>query len=262
VTAAAVGSLRVGCVKYLNARPLIHGWSGAVVFDHPAALCAQLEADELDVALVSSFELFRQSACAIVDGVAIASDGPVYSVIVASAGELGEVRQIELDPASVTSVNLLRCLLSERGLSIPFTTQSMPVDSPITQGTGRLMIGDQAIRFRQAKETRYRMTDLGELWQASVGLPFVYALWLIRPDCNSAAEIADELRRLRDQNVKRLDELAAPEQEFPPAFCTHYWREHLKFGFGDREKAGLLTFRSLCEKHGILPRKSAPLRLV
>jgi chorismate dehydratase len=74
VTAAAVGSLRVGCVKYLNARPLIHGWSGAVVFDHPAALCAQLEADELDVALVSSFELFRQSACAIVDGVAIASE--------------------------------------------------------------------------------------------------------------------------------------------------------------------------------------------
>jgi chorismate dehydratase len=81
----------------------------------------------------------------------------------------------------------------------------MPVDSPITQGTGRLMIGDQAIRFRQSKETRYRMTDLGELWQASLGLPFVYALWLIRPDWDSAAEIADELRRLRDQNVKRLD---------------------------------------------------------
>jgi len=48
--------LRIGCVKYLNARPLIYGWSGAVDFDHPAALCRKLEHGDLDVALVSSLE--------------------------------------------------------------------------------------------------------------------------------------------------------------------------------------------------------------
>ena len=37
------GALRIGCVKYLNAQPLIHGWSdGEVVFDHPAVLCGKL----------------------------------------------------------------------------------------------------------------------------------------------------------------------------------------------------------------------------
>jgi len=35
--------LRIGCVKYLIARPLIYGWSGAVDFDDPAALCRKLE---------------------------------------------------------------------------------------------------------------------------------------------------------------------------------------------------------------------------
>jgi chorismate dehydratase len=262
VTAAAVGSLRLGCVKYLNARPLIDGWRRPVVFDHPATLCRLLENDELDVALVSSFEVFRWPGYSVVDAVAIASDGPVYSVIVASAGELKHLHQIELDPASVTSVNLLRCLLSERGLSTAFAPQSGPIDSPISEGVGRLLIGDQALRCRQSHDTNYRITDLGELWQTTVGLPFVYALWLIRPDCNSALETAEELRRLRDENLKRLDSLAAFEKEFPAEFCTRYWRDYLKFGFGDREKSGLLMFRSLCEKHGILPRTSEQLRLV
>jgi hypothetical protein len=40
--------LRVGCVKYLNARPLIQGWEGKVVLDHPSTLCAQLARGELE----------------------------------------------------------------------------------------------------------------------------------------------------------------------------------------------------------------------
>jgi predicted solute-binding protein len=75
-------------------------------------------------------------------------------------------------------------------------------------------------------------------------------------------ETAGQLRRLRDENLKRLDSLAASETEFPAEFCTRYWRDHLKFSFGGREKSGLLMFRSLCEKHGGLPRTSEPLHLV
>src|SRR5260370_561952 len=108
--------LRIGCVKYLNARPLIHGWVGAVDFDHPAALFPKLERGNLDVALVSSLEFCRRPLYLIVDGISISSRGPVYSVIVAHRAELQAVRQIELDPASETSVALLKCLLAERGL--------------------------------------------------------------------------------------------------------------------------------------------------
>ena len=79
---------RIGCVKYINARPLIRGWSGPIEFDHPAALCQRLAAAELDIALVSSSEFLRNPIYSIVDGVSIASRGAVYSVVVAhSPGE-------------------------------------------------------------------------------------------------------------------------------------------------------------------------------
>jgi len=63
--------LRIGCVKYLNACPLIHGWEGDVDFDHPSALCDKLATAKLDVALVSSFEFLRNPIYRIVDNVSI-----------------------------------------------------------------------------------------------------------------------------------------------------------------------------------------------
>src|SRR4029077_1444145 len=108
--------LRIGCVKYLNARPLIRGWPGAIEFDHPSALCQRLAKGELDVALVSSFEFLRNPIYQIVDDISISSDGPVYSVVVAHRGRISDIEEIELDPASQTAVNLLRCLLAEKAL--------------------------------------------------------------------------------------------------------------------------------------------------
>jgi chorismate dehydratase len=101
-------SLRIGCVKYLNALPLIHGWEGDVDFNHPSALCTKLAAGKLDVALVSSFEFLRNPIYRIVDDVSISSNGQVCSVIVAHRGEITEIKEIELDPASETSINHLR----------------------------------------------------------------------------------------------------------------------------------------------------------
>lgn len=247
MTARAARDLRIGCVGYLNARPLIHGWPGNVHFDHPAALCAKLAAGELDVALVSSFEYLRDPSYTIVDQIAIASDGPVYSVIVASTKPFEELEEIELDPASVTSVNLLRCLSNAE-----VTTSA---------GIARLMIGDRAIRFRAEHQSTYRITDLGELWRERTSLPFVYALWLVRPGVD-AASVAEQLRDLRDRNLQRIEELAAGQRDFAPEFVRRYWTEYLKFSFADREKEGLIKFRSLCQEQGVLPPNSAPLKLV
>jgi predicted solute-binding protein len=89
-------SVRVGCVKYLNARPLIRGWPGEVEFDHPSALCQRLAKGQLDVALVSSFEFLRNPIYRIVDDVSISSDGPVYSVVVGHRGEFSNIEQLNL----------------------------------------------------------------------------------------------------------------------------------------------------------------------
>src|SRR5215510_1772735 len=133
--------LRIGCVRYLNARPLIRGWPGNVEFDHPSVLCQRLAEGELDVALVSSFEFLRNPIYQIVDDVSISSDGSVYSVVVAHRGDFLDIDDIELDPASETAVNLLRCLLAELGLS-PRLTGGVPGTAGLPRA--RLIIGDQA----------------------------------------------------------------------------------------------------------------------
>ena len=297
--------LRIGCVKYLNARPLIHGWEGDVDFDHPSALCNKLAAGKLDVGLVSSFEFLRNPIYRIVDDVSISSDGPVYSVVVAHRGDITEIEEIELDPASETSANLLRCLLTELDLKPrlignidlqavgPTGRQPASRDAAenISAGRtgnmpmfrGRLLIGDQAIHFRQKYANEFSFWDLGEQWRELVGLPFVYALWLFRPEVTGPEQIANRLRALRNENLAHLDHLiedavaggglslrSSRAKAGDPGqwkgvnreFLSRYYREHLRFKFGEKEKEGLRVFANLCKTRNLLPKQDLAFRVV
>ncbi len=244
----APASLRLGCVQYLNALPLIHGWSGEVDFDHPAALCRKLAAGELDVALVSSFEYLRHPVYSVVDQLAIASDGPVFSVILAHRGPIKRLREVVVDPASETSVNLLRCLLGERNLAPEFIRAG-----ELSEERGLLLIGDQALRFRAEKEGSCQLLDLGAEWKQATGLPFVFALWMVRPDYAGKTAIASALRSLGQENLAHLDRLLASQPEGLRAFGEFYFRECLRFTFGEEEKKGFQMFAQLCAKHQLLP---------
>ena len=243
---------RLGCVKYLNARPLVRGWPGEVIFDHPAVLCQLLADGHLDVALVSSFEYLRNPIYKIVDDVAIASEGPVYSVVMAHARGTWP-REIEVDPASATGIALLQILMAERAEK--FSVVEMPADklSLLSEQRSRFLIGDQAIAFRQKFGQVYEYWDLGEEWFNLTQLPFVYALWLIRPEVGNAASIAQQLRAMRDENLAKMDRLIAEEKNFDRNFSRGYYKDFLRFHFAEREKKGLGLFHRLCAKFGLLP---------
>jgi predicted solute-binding protein len=194
-------------------------------------------------------------------------------VVVAHRDEISRIDEIELDPASETAVNLLRCLLGELGLNPHLKQHStgiLPVGpagvspavvKPGSAGRAQLLIGDQAIRFRQKHADEFQFWDLGEQWNKLMGLPFVYALWLIRPEVVAPKQIADCLRGLRDENLGRLNELIADavagvadplHPEITRQFLSAYYHEHLRFSFGKKEKEGLRTFARLCAKRGLL----------
>ena len=236
-------------------------------FDHPSALCRRLAKGQLDVALVSSFEYLRNPIYRIVDGVSISSDGPVYSVVVAHRGEFSEIEQIELDPASQTAANLLRCLVAELGL----TVRLVDAGSVSAEVRGaRLIIGDQAIKFRQDYADKFQFWDLGDEWKKRTGVPFVFALWLIRPEVPDAKSIAQRLRELRNENLADIDPIVsgavADGAENQPAitkeFLNRYYNEHLRFSFGTREKQGLQTFADFCAKDRVLPKRTSEFSLV
>ena len=254
----ALRALRVGCVQYLNARPLIHGYDGPVVFDHPSGLARDLANGALDVALVPTFEALRHPRYLLADGVAIASDGPVFSVFLAHRGPLAEVRTIALDPASLTSIHLLQVLLAEyHGLRPRLLELSaFPADADAV-----LLIGNQAIDFRERDTGAHQLLDLGEEWKRCTGLPFVYAPWLLRADLPNAPAIAEELRALKRHGTAHLAEIIRADPH-DAALSERYLTQHIRFDLGAREKAGIEKFRALLVKHGFIPASAEPLRYV
>ena len=237
--------LKVGCVQYLNSVPLICAYDGPVVFEHPSRLAVMLGAGELDVALVPVFELFRKPEYRIADGISISSIGRVFSVFLAYRGELGAVKKVSLDTASLTSVNLLRCLLAEfHGLRPEYVRSDLCEDAE----TPRLLIGTQAIDFRRREDGAWNYLDLGEEWTKQTGLPFVYALWLFNSGVENAGAAAAELRRIKREGIARIPEISRED----PGFRLDYLQNCIRYDLGAAEKAGLLRFGELLEKHALV----------
>ena len=245
---------RIGCVRYLNSKPLIHGHDAEVSFEVPASLADGLHAGRLDVALSPIFELLAHPGYLVVDDVAIACDGPVFSVFIAHRGPLAGLRTLYLDHDSRTSFNLQRVLLAEfHGLSPhcePFPDGKPPAE--LREGEGALIIGDPAIAFRLAHGDRYEYLDLGDAWKQATGLPFVFAAWLVRPGTTQPETLADRLRAWREAGQTRVEEIVAAERRYPAELSRRYLTEFIRFRLGAPEKQAIREFARLLQKHGVI----------
>lgn len=236
---------RVGSVPYLNAVPLTRGIEDQVQFVPPSLLGQLLRTGKLDAALLSVTEALFQDGYDILDGVCIGSRGEVKSVYLAHTRPLEEVTQIHLDPASLTSVNLLRVLLAERG-SHPDFIPLLDYD-PELMPENVLLIGDPAIRYLRTNPER-RIWDLGAAWQEMTGLPFVYAVWVLRRD-KDTGELRRILHEAADFGRETLDDIVRDRSEFDRAFREDYLVRHIRYGMGPEEKRGLARFAELLRKH-------------
>ena len=236
---------RIGSVPYLNAVPLTDGIESDCLFLPPSTRAVRLADGSLDAALLSVTEALLQPGFQIVDGVAIGSDGPVYSVYLAHRESLESIRTVHLDPASCTSVNLLRVLLAERGLAPEF----LPLRSYDADRLpdAALLIGNPAITYARTRPDR-RFLDLGAAWKEATGLPFVYAVWAVR-DSAATPRLADRLREAGRRGVGRIPHWVEHHPDYDRDFRRAYLGGHIRYGLGDREKAGIERFRNLLERH-------------
>ena len=238
---------RVGSVPYLNAAPLTRGIESELIFATPAKLAQMLRREEVDAALVSVTEVLLNDAYDILDGISIASLGEVYSVFLAHQKPLAEVREVFCDPASLTSVNLLKVLLAERGLQPAF----VPLESyaAAAEKDFVLLIGDRAIAFH--RETHpHEILDLGSAWLELTGLPFVYAVWALRRGIENK-ELRTDLRSARHFGLESLDQIIETREEFDVDFRRDYFEWHIQYHLGDDEKRGIARFCELMTKHNL-----------
>ncbi len=246
---AAISRFRIGSVSYLNAVPLTRGIESELILATPARLAAMLRREELDAALVSVTEVLLNDRYDVLDGIAIASRGEVYSVVLAHRKPLAEVTEVFCDPASLTSVNLLKVLLAERGLKPefkPLENYAVAADKDFV-----LLIGDRAIEFQRAPHA-HTIFDLGSAWLELTHRPFVYAVWALRRGIENQA-LRAELRAAKHFGMETLEKIIATRAEFDADFRRDYFERNIHFHLGEDEKRAIAKFCELLRKHGLGP---------
>ena len=236
-------------MPYLNAAPLTRDLGAELRFATPAKLAEMLRRDELDAALVSLTEVLLHDRYDILDGIAIASFGEVYSVFLAHKKPLAEVTEIFCDTASLTSVNLLKILLAEKNLFPKF----VPLESyaAAAEKDFVLLIGDRAIEFQRAPHV-HEIFDLGTAWLELTGRPFVFAVWALRRGVENQ-ELRYELKAAKNFGLETLNYLIETRAEFDAEFRRDYFEWHIHYHLAEDEKRGIAKFCELLRKHKLGP---------
>lgn len=245
----SLGKFRVGSVKALNAVPLTRGLESEIIYAPPARLAEMLQRDELDAALVSVVETLFHDRYDILDGIAVASLGEVKSVLLAHRRPLDEAKVVFCDPASLTSVTLMKVLLAERGLKPEF--KPLENYAAAREKDFVLLIGDAALDFVFSNPD-HEIFDLGEAWSELTKLPFVYAVWALRRGVHTP-ELRRQLRDSRDFGLDTLDHIITSRPEYTLDFRKDYFGWHIHYHLGTDEKRGIAKFIELLRKHGFGP---------
>ena len=264
--------VRLGAVEYLNARPLVHGLQDHpeidLRFDVPSRCAELLHQHAIDVGLIPSIEYLRGPADTrgpsssrteyqIVPDLAIASRGAVASVALFTTKSIRDVRTIALDTSSRTSVALVRVLCARVFDIAPRLESRGPdIGDMLAHADAALLIGDTALLLPQdaievdGTEGRTMRSiekiDLGAVWTAHTGLPFVYAFWAGRPHALSKDDVR-ALQATRDQGVAHSGDIARQYFSDPDeqALATRYLRDNIKYSLGPDECEGLRLFYRL-----------------
>jgi chorismate dehydratase len=239
--------IRLGRISYVNMAPLFFRLQAQVeeVSGVPTELNDRLIAGEIDLAPISSIAYARHAErLRILPRVAVSSEGAVDSIQLVSRAPLSRIRSVAVTPESATSVVLVRVLLPE--------AEQVPLGE---DADATLLIGDAALQSMFEDPTPHY--DLGRLWLERTGLPMVYAVFACPdpppPGISEIEEALLESHRASRAEPESLAREASALYGYPAGFLARYF-EKLRYGFGPRERAGVLSFFELARDAGELER--------
>lgn len=251
--------LRVGIVNYLNSKPLAWGFLKghhadlfAPSYHPPAQVARMLGQGTLDIGLIPSIEVQRIPGLRILPDLCVGARHEVRSVLLVSRGEPEQIRKVALDQNSRTSVALLRILLRERwGLDPEYFHERPDPERMLSEADAALLIGDAALKVDRE---RYRIYDLAGEWNELTGLPFVFAVWAVRPEVE-LPELPFYFKSSLRYGLSSLDALAresAAELGLGTEEIHAYLTENLGFFMRREEVEGLEEFYRRAHAHGLI----------
>jgi chorismate dehydratase len=286
--------VRVAAISFLNPAPLLydfeHDPAAAALRPHyqlhyttPANCARELHTGNADLGLIPIAELTPELA--IVPGSTIASLHEVRSILllVKNPGHLPadqalrHISSIATDKASRSSTAYIRILL-QRFYNIRPEFTEYPADplAMLAVADAALLIGDPALLAREHRsaleaqlasipnasdESPLLWIDLAALWRRHTGLPWVAAVWAVRPealtleDLTPAKLIAD-LTASRDNGLAHIDDLVrewAPRIALSPATIHTYLTRNIHYTLDAACLKTIELFRSLATELHILP---------
>ena len=239
--------IRLGRISYVNMAPVFFELEAEVeeVSGVPTELNERLIAGEIDLAPISSIAYGRHAdVLRILPRLCVSSEGAVDSIQLVSRTPLEHVDSVAVTPESATSVVLTKVLFPDAVI--------VPLEK---KADAKLLIGDAALRSAFEDPTPHH--DLGRLWLERTGLPMVFAVWACPdPAPPGVLELEEALVssvRIARSEPERLAFEASSAYGYPAGFLARYF-EKLRYSFGPRERAGLITFFELARDVGELER--------
>jgi chorismate dehydratase len=230
----------------------------------PSALNRMLQQGEIDASPSSSFEYARNwRDYLLLPGHSISSIGSIASVLLFSPLSPDQLSGVEiaLTGESATSINLLEILLRDYyGLSDVVTrVPTGVVEDLVRKGKPALLIGDRALQLVGTVPQGVGVYDLGKLWHQHTGLPFVFALWMVRKEVvqwhgEALAHLGEQLLKSRQsvlQQPQLFAEAAAQKTMMNPEQIISYWNT-ISYVLDNEHIRGLELFIQRCFKHGLL----------
>jgi len=267
--------LRIGQIDYANCIPIFSALqknfdcnSYQFVRGTPAVLNKMLLSGEIDLCPSSSIAYARSAeTLRLIPNLSISSINTVKSVKLFSRFPLEKLdcMTIGLTIESETSVALLKIIFKK---FYQFTNKFVPVaidgSSLLENACGAiLVIGDTALKWSLNFPDLYQY-DLGELWFSLTGLPFVFALWMIREEVagrrpEETARIRAELREAKEIAVSSLEGLASECTDYAwmgREALLDYWQT-ISYDLTPWHLDGVRAFFQYAREIGILVREPA-----
>jgi len=245
----------LGAVSFLNARPLVAHLLGEprvrLEFAVPSMLAEWVRGGHVDAALVPVVDLVGDPPLRAVSDACLASDGETLTVRVFTRVPPHRITRLAVDGDSHTSVVLAKLVWLEWFGYLPHTAP-LDRDGPFANEDGVLLIGDKVITMRP-RGFAFEM-DLGAAWHELTGLPFVYAVWAMRPD-GDPGDLSRLLSGSRDAGIVRIEEISrvdAPAAGWPIEIARRYLTDYMDYRLTDRHREGMALFLRKAVKGGLL----------
>ena len=237
----------------------------------PSQCAAELAEGSADIGLIPIAAYATTPGLAVLRGCTIASLDRVRSIllVVKHPDGIGAVRRVAADTDSRTSNAYAQIIFRKFHQTDPeFLPFEPNLDAMLAECDAAILIGDPALLALEDRDKRLARTgerleylDLGHVWKQHTGLPWVSAVWAVRPEAIEAAklsaqQVTEDFLGSRNHGMAHIEDLVqewAPRIAVPAATIRSYLTEHIHYVLDEACLEGMDLFFRYAAETGVLP---------